>query len=160
MHQKYVLVTGSSRGIGRAAALKFAAQGFHVFLNCRRSLEELSQVQKEILSEGASGCTPVPGDVGNPDEVRQIFDTIHSQCPALDVLVNNAGISHTGLLIDMTDAQWNALLAGNLSSAFYCSREALKRMVSASPDASSIFPPCGEPAALPVKPPTPPQKPV
>ncbi len=147
MHQKYVLVTGSSRGIGRAAALKFAAQGFHVFLNCRRSLEELSQVQKEILSEGASGCTPVPGDVGNPDEVRQIFDTIHSQCPALDVLVNNAGISHTGLLIDMTDAQWNALLAGNLSSAFYCSREALKRMVSAKSgriiNISSMWGTCG-----------------
>ncbi len=147
MHQKYVLVTGSSRGIGRAAALKFAAQGFHVFLNCRRSLKELSQVQAEILAEGTSGCTPVPGDVGNPDEVRHIFDTIHSLCPALDVLVNNAGISHTGLLIDMTDAQWNALLAGNLSSAFYCSREALKRMVSAKSgriiNISSMWGTCG-----------------
>lgn len=147
MHQKYVLVTGSSRGIGRAAALKFAAQGFHVFLNCRRSLKELSQVQAEILAEGASGCTPVPGDVGNPDEVRHIFDTIHSLCPVLDVLVNNAGISHTGLLIDMTDAQWDALLAGNLSSAFYCSREALKRMVSVKSgriiNISSMWGTCG-----------------
>ena len=54
---------------------------------------------------------------------------VHSLCPALDVLINNAGISHTGLLIDMTDAQWESLLAANLSSAFYCSREALRHMV-------------------------------
>lgn len=129
MHQKYILVTGSSRGIGKAIALKFAAEGFHVFLNCRSSLEKLSQVQEEILANGGS-CTPVPGDVGNPEEVRKIFSTIHSCCPALDILINNAGISHTGLLIDMTDAQWNTILASNLSSVFYCCREALKHMVT------------------------------
>lgn len=147
MHQKYILVTGSSRGIGKAIALKFAAQGFHVFLNCRRSLGELSQVQEEILAHGNGGCTLVPGDAGNPDDVRKIFHTIRSRCPALDVLVNNAGISHTGLLIDMTDSQWDALLAANLSSAFYCSREALKQMVSAKSgriiNISSMWGSCG-----------------
>ena len=50
MHQKYILVTGSSRGIGKAIALQFADKGFHVFLNCRRSLGQLSQVQEEILA--------------------------------------------------------------------------------------------------------------
>lgn len=147
MHQKYILVTGSSRGIGKAIALQFAAKGFHVFLNCRRSLDQLSQVKEEILAGGQGGCTLVPGDVGNPDDVRSIFDTIHTMCPALDVLINNAGISHTGLLIDMTDDEWDTLLACCLSSAFYCSREALKHMVTAKSgriiNISSMWGTCG-----------------
>ena len=76
-------------------------------------------------------CTITTGDVGDPDQVRRMFQEIHKICPSLDVLVNNAGISHIGLLIDMTDNEWDRLLASNLSSAFYCSREALKDMVSA-----------------------------
>lgn len=131
MKKKYILVTGSSRGIGRSIALKFASEGYHVFLNCRHSLDKLELVRQEILEKGQGSCTLVPGDVGNPEDVRQIFGTIHSVCPSLDVLVNNAGISHIGLLIDMTDDEWNRLLASNLSSAFYCCREALKDMVSA-----------------------------
>lgn len=130
MAKKYVLVTGSSRGIGKCAALKFASEGYHVFLNCRRSLDELAKVQEEITAMGGSS-TLLPGDVGSPETVRQIFAQIRALCPCLDVLVNNAGISHIGLLIDMTDEEWDALLAANLSSAFYCSREALKDMVSA-----------------------------
>lgn len=130
MKQKYILVTGASRGIGRSIALKFASEGYHVFLNCRKSLDQLKEVQQEILAMPGRSCTLVPGDVGDPDATRQIFSQIHALCPCLDVLVNNAGISHIGLLIDMTDEEWNHLLASNLSSAFYCSREALKDMVS------------------------------
>lgn len=131
MKQKYILVTGASRGIGRSIALRFAEEGYHVFLNCSRSLRELRQVQEEILAMEGGGCTPVPGDVGDPGQVRRIFQQIRSVCPCLDVLVNNAGVSHIGLLIDMTDEEWSRLLASNLSSAFYCSREALRDMVSA-----------------------------
>lgn len=131
MNQKYILVTGASRGIGRSIALKFAREGYHVFLNCRKSLDKLETVQNEILAMPSGSCTMIPGDVGDPDQVRRIFQEIHNICPALDVLINNAGISHIGLLIDMTDEEWNRLLASNLSSAFYCSRETLKDMVSA-----------------------------
>lgn len=131
MKKKYILVTGSSRGIGRSIALKFASEGYHVFLNCRHSLEKLELVRQEILADGRGSCTLVPGDVGNPEDVRKIFRTIHTVCPSLDVLVNNAGISHIGLLIDMTDEAWDNLLASNLSSAFYCCRESLKDMVTA-----------------------------
>ena len=131
MNQKYILVTGASRGIGRSIALKFAREGYHVFLNCRTSLNELEEVQNKILSMPGGSCTITTGDVGNPDQVRQMFQEIHKICPSLDVLVNNAGISHIGLLIDMTDNEWDRLLASNLSSAFYCSREALRDMVSA-----------------------------
>ena len=131
MNQKYILVTGASRGIGRSIALKFAREGYHVFLNCRTSLNELEEVQNKILSMPGGSCTITTGDVGDPDQVRRLFQEIHKICPGLDVLVNNAGISHIGLLIDMTDNEWDRLLASNLSSAFYCSREALRDMVSA-----------------------------
>ena len=117
MNQKYILVTGASRGIGRSIALKFAREGYHVFLNCRTSLNELEEVQNKILSMPGGSCTITTGDVGDPDQVRRMFQEIHKICPGLDVLVNNAGISHIGLLIDMTDNEWDRLLASNLSSA-------------------------------------------
>lgn len=99
--QKYAFVTGSSRGIGRAIALRLAAEGYHIFLNCSRSFDALEETRQEIEKIGT--CTLVPGDIGNPDTVRKIFHTIAKTCDHLDVLVNNAGISHIGLLMDMTD---------------------------------------------------------
>lgn len=130
MHQKTVLVTGASRGIGRAIALHFAKEGCHVFLNSHQSTEELKKVQQEILETFHLSSTLVPGDVGNPDDVRQIFQTIESSVGGLDILVNNAGIAHIGLLTDMTDGEWNHLIQTNLSSVFYCCRQALPYMIS------------------------------
>ena len=130
MKQKHVLITGASRGIGRACALAFSRAGFHVFLNCRNSVAALEELSQELTAIGAS-CTVVPGDVGNPDAVREIFSTIESLCPGLDVLVNNAGISHIGLLQDMTDSQWSDILNTNLSSVFYCCRAAIPPMIRA-----------------------------
>ena len=103
--QKYAFVTGSSRGIGRAIALRLAAEGYHIFLNCSRSFDALEETRQEIEKIGT--CTLVPGDIGNPDTVRKIFHTIAKTCDHLDVLVNNAGISHIGLLMDMTDEDWD-----------------------------------------------------
>ena len=127
---KYALITGASRGIGRACALRFAREGWHVFLNCRSSLEELEEVQEEIQKHLPGDCTLVPGDVGSPADVRQIFEKIYQICPCLDVLVNNAGIAHMGLLTDMTDSEWQRLLDTNLSSVFYCCRSAIPPMVT------------------------------
>ena len=129
MEKKYVLVTGSSRGIGRACALAFAGAGFHVFINCRESLGQLREVNKEILSSGGS-CTMLPGDVSDPDRVRAMFRQIASVCGGLDVLVNNAGRAYFGLLSDMTDDDWRQVIDTDLSSAFYCCREAIPYMVS------------------------------
>lgn len=128
MHQKTVLITGASRGIGRACAITFARAGYHVFLNCRTSLEELRQLEHQLLSEGYS-CQMVPGNAGDPCDVERIFETIKKSCGGLDVLVNNAGISYIGLLIDMTDQEWENILHSNLSSVFYCSRAALPYMI-------------------------------
>lgn len=128
--KKYILVTGASRGIGKSIALKFASEGYHVFLNCRKSLDQLKEVQTAIESDGTGSCTLVPGDIGNPNDVRAIFETIHKYTDSLDILVNNAGISHVGLLIDLSDDEWGNVLATNLSSVFYCMREALKDMTA------------------------------
>ena len=92
MHQKTVLVTGASRGIGRAIALHFAKEGCHVFLNSHHSIEELKKVQAEIQETCHISVALVPGDVGNPDDVRQIFQTIESSVGGLDILVNNAAM--------------------------------------------------------------------
>lgn len=128
--KKYVLVTGSSRGIGRSTALLFAEKGFHVFLNCRRSAKEIAAVKEEIDSSGLGSCEILMGDVGNPDEVRVMFKQIGQTCRRLDVLVNNAGISHIGLLSEMSDGEWQRIMQTNLSSVFYCCRAAIPGMVA------------------------------
>ncbi|XCP84728.1 3-oxoacyl-ACP reductase FabG [Roseburia hominis] len=130
-HKKTVLVTGASRGIGKACALLFAEKGYHVFLNCRTSRKEVEAVKAKIENNIPYGsCEIVMGDIGNPNDVRKIFGTIHLTCQGLDVLINNAGIAYMGLLSDMTDEEWNRMLQTNLSSVFYCCREAIPHMVS------------------------------
>ena len=130
MMKKTVLVTGASRGIGRAIALAFAQHNYHVFLNCSRSIDELNSVKTAIETLLGGSCDLFIGDVGNPEFVSEMFASIHSKCDSLDVLVNNAGIAYIGLLTDMTNKDWNHILQTNLSSVFYCSREAVSKMVS------------------------------
>ncbi len=124
-----MLVTGASRGIGRACALRFARAGYFVFINCKHSITELYETKDLLLADGYF-CEAVPGDAGDPADVAQIFRKIHGICDGPDVLVNNAGISYIGLLTDMTDQDWDGILRSNLSSVFYCSRAALPYMIS------------------------------
>ena len=130
MDKKTVLVTGSSRGIGRMTALAFAKAGYHVFLNCNRSVIEVDQVRSEIEALPGGSCDIVIGDVGNPDAVSEMFKKIYKTCDALDLIVNNAGMSHIGLLSEMSDKEWNRIIQTNLSSVFYCCRAAVPKMVS------------------------------
>lgn len=127
--KKCVLVTGASRGIGRACAMRFARAGYHVFINSGKSPELLNRLKEELKAAGVE-CTAVPGDVGCSEDVQRMFQVIESRAGGLDVLVNNAGISYIGLLTDMSDEDWNRILHTNLSSAFYCCRAAIPYMVS------------------------------
>lgn len=129
MNQKCVLITGASRGIGKACALAFGRLGYYVFINCRTSINQLEQVRRQILCEGGS-CQCVPGDLGISLEVERIFSRIKETADGLDILVNNAGAAYIGLLTDMTDADWEGIIQTNLSSVFYCSRAAVPYMVS------------------------------
>lgn len=130
MNQKNILITGASRGIGKSTALLFASKGYHVFLNCNTSVTDLERVQEDIMRRYSETATLVPGDVGDPDAVERIFQQIYRRCDALDVLVNNAGLSHIGLLSDLSAQEWNLILNTNLSSVFYCCRKAIPPMVS------------------------------
>lgn len=130
MTPKNVLITGASRGIGKAAALRFAKEGYHVFLNCNTSVNELRNVQEEINRNYPGYSTLVPGNVGNAKDVQNIFTKIYETCDTLDVLINNAGIAHIGLLSDMSDEEWRRVIDTNLSSVFYCCRLAIPPMVS------------------------------
>lgn len=130
MNKKTVLVTGASRGIGRAIALAFAKEGYHVFLNCNHSVIQLERVCAEIRELPNGSCDMVIGDVGNPDHVEKMFKNIYKKCKSLDVLINNAGIAHLGLLSEMSDKEWNRIMQTNLSSVFYCSRAVIPEMVA------------------------------
>lgn len=129
MHRKNVLITGSSRGIGKACAVRFARAGCHVFLNCRHSAEEIHHLASGLKTHGYF-CDIVMGDVGKPSDVNEIFKQINDLCSGIDILVNNAGVSYVGLLTDMTDDDWEQIVNSNLSSVFYCSRAAIPYMVS------------------------------
>ena len=130
MEQKTIFITGASRGIGKSIALLFASRGYHTFLNCSSSVDELKKLRAYITEKYHTPCTLVPGNVGNPDHVRAIYNKIYQECTLLDVLVNNAGISYINLLTDMTDEDWNRIIQTNLSSVFYCCRQAIPPMVS------------------------------
>ena len=79
MNKKTVLVTGASRGIGRAIALAFAKNGYHVFLNCNHSITELDKVREEIEALPKGSCDMVVGDVGNPKSVEEMFKRIYKK---------------------------------------------------------------------------------
>lgn len=123
------LITGASRGIGKAIALRLAKESFRLVI-CARNEAPLLNTKKELLALGVP-CLAVAADVSDPSACRRLFDEAHSTFGAVNVLVNNAGVSQIGLLQDMNDTQWNALIATNLSSVFYCCRLAIPSMLSA-----------------------------
>ena len=125
--QKTILITGASRGIGKAAALRFAKEGFRVVL-CARGEAALMQARDDVLALGAP-CLAVRADVGDPADCRRLFDACLDAFGPPEFLINNAAVSHIGLLQDMTDSQWDSLLRTNLSSLFYCCRLAIPHMI-------------------------------
>lgn len=147
MTRKTVLITGASRGIGRACALRFAEGGYHVYLNCRTSVSDLARVEEQISRLPSGSCQCLVGDVGDSRDVARMFEVIRQSSGGLDVLINNAGIAHMGLLSDMTDAQWDHIISTDLSSVFYCCRAAIPHMVSVKQgrilNISSMWGTCG-----------------
>ena len=129
MERKVVLVTGASRGIGRAIALAFAKNGYDVVINCLKSVEALNRLEHEIKACGVRGLSCI-GDVGNPGFVETMFRSISKEFGTLDVLINNAGVSYVGLLTDMTPSDWKMVMDTNLSSVFYCCSKAIPLMLA------------------------------
>lgn len=115
------LVTGASRGIGMAVAESLSADGWNLILTCSRTLPALRSFAADLEARHHTEVRSMLCDMGDAEQVRTLFRNIAS----LDLLVNNAGISHVGLLQDMTDEEWNRVIAVDLSSVFYTSRAAI-----------------------------------
>ena len=126
---KTVLVTGSSRGIGKAIALAFGRSGCNVVLNASKSLEQLKETKALLDGEGIPNLAFLV-DVSNYEGCKTMFEQIEKKFGTVDILVNNAGISHIGLFTDMTPKEWKRVLSVNLESALNCTHLAVPAMVS------------------------------
>ena len=129
MSKKTVLITGASRGIGRAIAVRFAQSGYNVVINCIRREEALMCVKEEIESLHTT-CLAYLGDMWNFCQCQELFTEIKKEFGVLNVLVNNAGVSYIGLLQDMLPEDWNQIIQTNLTSMFHCCKLAIPDMVS------------------------------
>lgn len=127
---KTVLITGASRGIGRAIATRFAKEGYSLVINCCNSPAALAEVKKELETTYHVPVLASVGNVGDFQYIEKLFEEIKEHFHGIDVLVNNAGISHIGLLHDMSLEEWQNLININLSSAFYTSKLAIPYMLS------------------------------
>ena len=122
------LVTGASRGIGAAIALELAKEGWAVAVNYRSSRDAADEVVKKITDEKGV-AEAFEADVSDPEAVKRLFSDVSERLGFVEVLVNNAGISHIGLLQDMTDGEISRLIGVDLAGTVYCSREAVKAMI-------------------------------
>jgi 3-oxoacyl-[acyl-carrier protein] reductase len=127
---KFALVTGASKGIGRAAALELARMGASVAVNYNSSKDAAIETEKAIKDYGVDGLT-VRADVGKLDAVNSMIDMVNDRFGQIDILVNNAGIIDDGLLLRMTDEAWEKVIDTNLNGTFYCTRAVIRSMVKA-----------------------------
>lgn len=129
---KVVLVTGSSKGIGRATAIEFAKNGYDVVINYRRSEIEATMLKKEIESNYNVNVLSIKADVSNEDDVKQMISDIMVTLGRLDVVVNNAGIVYDRDFKDITVDEFMTVLKVNVMGAFLVSREASKYLKKGS----------------------------
>jgi len=128
---KTALVTGASRGIGRAIALELAHEGAKVALNYQSSDAKAQEVADEIAKFGGS-CVLAKADLADPQAARAMVKQIADQFTHLDVLVNNAGITRDKLLPRMTDEDWLEVIQTNLNAMFFCTSAAIPIMTAQS----------------------------
>ena len=128
---KYALITGASRGLGKATALRLAKDGFAVIINYQSNKEAAEDTLKQVLEAGGTGEL-LPFDVADPQAIEKALDSWTASHPDdyISVLVNNAGIRQDNLMIFMQDEQWNKVLDTTLNGFFYITRRLLKDMMT------------------------------
>jgi acetoacetyl-CoA reductase len=126
---KVALVTGATRGIGRAIALQLAARGATVAINFRTSLTRAEALRDELRDAGTEAVL-VQGDVSLRAEARRVVKEVLVSCKHLDILVNNAGITRHRSFHKMTDEEWTEVINTNLHGAYYCMSAVLPAMVA------------------------------
>ena len=125
---KTALVTGASKGIGGAVALRLAEMGVKVAVNYNTSAESAQEVVHTLKALGVEAFA-VHADVGKLDQVMAMVDKVNETWGNIDILVNNAGIIDDGLLVRMSDEAWDNVMATNLNGTFYCTRQVLRIML-------------------------------
>lgn len=123
--RRTALVSGASRGIGRAIAGELAKAGYDLYLTCIRSQEKLAELKTGLEKQFGINCRIKICDMGDYEAVHDLFNEIER----LDVLVNNAGVSYSGLLADMEVCEWHEIIDTNLSSVFYTCKLAIPIML-------------------------------
>ncbi len=124
------VVTGGSRGIGRAVCLELAKQGAKVIVNYRGG-EDAAAETVSLCKELGAEARPLQFDIADSEQVTACIQEVAKDEGRLDILVNNAGISRDGLFVRMKDEDWDTTLQTNLNGAFYASRAAAKIMMKA-----------------------------
>jgi len=125
---RVALVTGASRGIGRAIALHLSASGCSVAVNYARNADAADEVVAAIRSTGGTAMA-IAADVGDADAVASMFATVEDELGRVEILVNNAGITRDDLMLRMSVEAWDEVMATNLRSVFLCSKAALRGML-------------------------------
>ena len=125
---KVALVTGASRGIGRAIALKLAAEGAKVAINYAGNTAKAEEVKTEIEKNGGEAIL-VQADVADSAAVETMVNTVVEKFGQIDILVNNAGITRDGLMMRMKDEDFDAVINTNLKGVFYCTKLVSKLMM-------------------------------
>ena len=128
---KTALVTGASRGIGRAIAIELAREGAKVAINYSSSEGKAKAVAEEIKKLGGTAIL-CKADIGNSKEARAMVENVAKEFTHLDILVNNAGITRDSLLPRMTDEQWDRVIQTNLNGCFYCTSAVIPIMTAQS----------------------------
>lgn len=128
LNEKSVLVTGASRGIGRAIALYFAKNGAKVAVNYSGSEEKANEVVKEIKENGGIAFA-IKADISSSEDVTNLVKTVVDEFGSLDVLVNNAGITRDNLLMRMKEEDWDAVINTNLKGVFLTTKAVTRQMM-------------------------------
>jgi acetoacetyl-CoA reductase len=129
--RQVAIVSGSSRGIGRAIALELARRGMAVVVNYRSAEAEAKAVAGEVRALGVD-CLCLQADVADPDQARGLIGEVQAQWGRVDVLVNNAGITRDKTLRKLTDDDWLQVINTNLGSVYYCTSAVMPIMIEQS----------------------------
>jgi len=125
---KTVLITGASRGIGKATARLFAEEGYNVIINYLHSYEQAQALCAELAAKGCHALA-VRADVAEWPQVNSMFEQAAHRFGAIDVLINNAGIGQQKLFTEITSEEWQRMLAVNLTGVFNCCKAVLPAMI-------------------------------
>tara|TARA_Y100001968_G_scaffold233300_1_gene216224 strand:- start:165 stop:917 length:753 start_codon:yes stop_codon:yes gene_type:complete len=122
------IVTGASRGIGKAIAISLAKEGAEVIVNYSTSVENANKVVSEIESFGGKACH-IQADISDENSVNEFIKRVLSKNNKIDLLINNAGITKDGLLMRMKSEDWQKVLNLNLNGVFYCTKAVSRQML-------------------------------